>query len=77
TGESIEEVYTVVTAERYKEEQIASSATKSNDTLVKEIGQMQKVIDAGEDKNVSALAAKQLAELSKIPKTRSITTRHE
>lgn len=77
TGESIEEVYTVVTAERYKEEQIASSATKSNETLVKEIGRMQKVIDAGEDKNVSALAAKQLAELSRIPKTRSITTRHE
>ncbi|TKI58798.1 hypothetical protein E8L90_27275 [Brevibacillus antibioticus] len=77
TGESIEEVYTVVTAERYREDRVVSSATKSNDGLVKQIGRMQKIIDAGEDKNVAGLAAKQLAELSKIPKTRSISVRHE
>ncbi|WP_432775277.1 hypothetical protein AAFJ72_18895 [Brevibacillus gelatini] len=77
TGESIEDVYTVVTVERYRGDQVASSATKANESLVKQIGRMQKVIDAGEDKNVAALAAKQLAELSKIPRTRSITVRHE
>lgn len=77
TGESIEEVYTVVTVERYKEDQVASSTTKTNESLVKQIGRMQKIIDAGEDKNVSALAAKQLAELSRIPRTRSITVKHE
>ena len=77
TGESIEDVYTVVTAERYQDDKVASSATKANESLVKQIGRMQKVIDAGEDKNVAALAAKQLAELSKIPLTRSISVRHE
>lgn len=77
TGESIEEVYTVVTVERYKDDKVAASATKESADLIKQIGRMEKVIDAGEDKNVAALAARQLAILSKLPKTRSITVRHE
>ncbi len=77
TGESIEEVYTVVTVEKYKGDNVSTSVTKENAALSKQIGRMQKVIDAGEDKNVASLAAKQLAELSKIPRTRSISVRHE
>lgn len=76
-GESIEEVYTVVTAERYAGDKVAGSATKENSGLIKQIGRMQKVIDAGEEKNLAALAQKQLTELSKIPRTRSITVVHE
>lgn len=77
TGESIEDVYTVVTVERYKDDKLASQVTKENESLIKQIGRMQKVIDAGEDKNLTALAAKQLSELSRIPRTRSITLRHQ
>ncbi|CAM3418464.1 hypothetical protein [Brevibacillus invocatus] len=76
-GESIEDVYTVVTVERYKDDKLASQVTKENESLIKQIGRMQKVIDAGEDKNLAALAAKQLSELSRIPRTRSITVRHQ
>ena len=77
TGESIEDVYTVVTVERYKNDKLANSETKENKGLIKQIGRMQKVIDAGEETSLSSLASKQLAELSKIPQTRSITVRHE
>ncbi|QDS35828.1 hypothetical protein [Brevibacillus brevis] len=77
TGESIEEVYTVVTVERYKDDKVAGSATKEDANLIKQIGRMVKLIDAGEEKNLASLAGKQLATLSKIPKTRSITVRHE
>lgn len=76
-GESIEDVYTVVTVERYKDDKLASQVTIENESLIKQIGRMQKVIDAGEDKNLAALAAKQLSELSRIPRTRSITVRHQ
>lgn len=77
TGESIEEVYTVVTVERYKDDKVVASATKESADLIKQIGRMEKVVDAGEDKNVAAIASRQLAILSKLPKTRSITARHE
>ncbi|QRG65242.1 XkdQ/YqbQ family protein [Brevibacillus choshinensis] len=77
TGESIEEVYTVVTVEKYKDDQVASSVTKENANLIKQIGRMETVIDAGEEKSLDSLASKQLANLSKIPKTRSITVKHE
>ncbi|MGO0061843.1 XkdQ/YqbQ family protein [Brevibacillus fluminis] len=77
TGESVEEVYTVVTAERYKGEKIAKVATRENTALTAKLGRMQKVVDAGEEQNVEALAAKQLAELAKVPRTRSIAVRHE
>lgn len=77
TGESIEEVYTVVTVEKYKEDAVSSSVTKENANLLKQIGRMETVIDAGEEKNLSSLATKQLANLSKIPRTRSITVKHE
>ena len=76
SGESIEEVYTVVTVERYRDDKLMRSVTKEATELVKKIGRMQKVIDAGEETNLDAFAAKQLTELSKIPKTRSITVRH-
>nr|WP_206529562.1 hypothetical protein [Brevibacillus sp. SYP-B805] len=77
TGESIEEVYTVVTVERYKDDKVAQSVTEENASLIKQIGRMQKVIDAGEETGVSSLATRQLAELSKIPRTRSITVHHQ
>ncbi|WP_103110785.1 XkdQ/YqbQ family protein [Brevibacillus reuszeri] len=77
TGESIEEVYTVVTVEKYKDDKVSSSVTKENANQIKQIGRMQKVIDAGEEKNLGSLASKQLANLSKISSTRSITVKHE
>lgn len=77
TGESIEEVYTVVTVEKYKDDQVASSVTKENAILIKQIGRMETVIDAGEEKNLTSLATKQLANLAKIPRTRSINVMHE
>jgi hypothetical protein len=77
TGESIEEVYTVVTAERYKDDKVAGSVTKEDAGLIKQIGRMQKVIDAGEEKDLATLASRQLAELAKIPRTRNITVKHE
>lgn len=77
TGESIEEVYTVVIVERYKDDKVASSVTKANNGLISQIGRMQKVIDSGEDKNLSSFADRQLKQLSKIPRTRSITVHHQ
>ncbi|WP_139491518.1 hypothetical protein [Brevibacillus dissolubilis] len=75
-GESTEKVFTTVTIEIYNKEQFASSVTKENLTLIKQIGRMHKVIDAGEEKNLSDIASKQLTELSKIPWTRSVTVVH-
>lgn len=77
TGQSIEEVYTVVTVERYKDDKVVGSSTKENTKLSKEIGRMQKIIDAGEDKNLSGIASSQLSKLATIPITRSITVKHE
>lgn len=77
TGESIEEVYTVVTVEKYKDDKVAASVTKENTNLIKQIGRMETVIDAGEEKNLDSMAANQLATLSMIPQTRSITVKHE
>lgn len=77
SGESVEEVYTVVKVERYKGDKVAKSATKENAALTAQLGRMQKVVDAGDEKNLDALAAKQLAELSKVPRTRTIAVRHE
>jgi hypothetical protein len=77
TGESIEEVYTVVTVERYKDDKLSASVTKENAALTKQIGRMQKVIDAGEEKDLASLVSRQLTELSRIPQTRPITVKHE
>lgn len=77
TGQSIEEVYTLVTVQRYKGDKVAASVSKENAALSKKIGRMQKVIDAGEEKNLASLASSQLEKLSTIPVTRSITVHHE
>lgn len=77
TGESIEEVYTVVTVEKYKDDKVASSVIKENAALIKQIGRMETVIDAGEEKDLATMATKQLANLSRILATRSITVRNE
>jgi len=77
TGESIEEVYTMITVQKYKDEQVVFSVSKENAALSKQIGRMQKIIDAGEDNNVSSLADRQLTQLSRIPTTRSITVHHD
>ncbi|PCN44460.1 hypothetical protein B9C88_09600 [Brevibacillus laterosporus] len=76
TGGSLEEVYTSVTVERYKDDKVASSVTKEKQELINKYGRMQKIIDAGEEKDLSSLASKQLEELSEVPKTRSCTIRH-
>ncbi len=76
TGESIEPVYTVVRVERYKDDKVVGSVTKEDANLIKKIGRMEKIIDAGEDKDLSGLANRQLANLSKVPKTRSISVMH-
>lgn len=76
TGESMEEVYTVVTVERYKGDKVAGVVTKEHAALASQLGRMQKIIDAKEEANLGTLAAKQLAQLAKIPRTRSITVRH-
>lgn len=76
TGESLEEVYTAVTVERYEGDRVAGRVTREHHDLMKKIGRMQKIIDAGEEKNLASLASKQLATLAKIPRTRSITVRH-
>ncbi|WP_400162472.1 XkdQ/YqbQ family protein [Brevibacillus sp. TJ4] len=76
TGESIEDVYTVVTVERYRDDKLMRSVTREEAGLIRKIGRMQKVIDAGEETNLDAVATKQLRELSKIPRTRSITVKH-
>jgi len=76
TGENLEGVYTVVTVERYKGDQQLGSVTKEDSKLVKQIGRMHKIIDAGESTDLSGIASRQLSTLSKIPKTRSITVHH-
>ncbi|UFJ40117.1 hypothetical protein LOK74_19075 [Brevibacillus humidisoli] len=76
TGNSIEDVYTVVTVERYKDDKVAGRVTKENGSLIQDIGRMEKMVDAGEDTNLSSLADRQLKELSKVPVTRSITVKH-
>lgn len=76
TGESIEEVYNIVTVEKYKNDKLVSSVTKNNKDSMNRIGYMQKIIDAGEEKDLSSLANRELKRLAKIPVTRTITVRH-
>lgn len=76
TGESIEEVYNIVRVEKYKNDKLVSSVTKQDTASMNKIGYMQKIIDAGEEKDLASLAARELKRLTKIPVTRSITVRH-
>ncbi|MFB0831877.1 hypothetical protein ACEU2D_20040 [Brevibacillus laterosporus] len=74
-GESMEELYTVVTVQRYKDDKLASSVSKENSGAVKRYGRMQKIIEAGKDDNLATIANNQLKRLSELSRTREITVR--
>ncbi|MDA5110321.1 hypothetical protein O3V59_18330 [Brevibacillus thermoruber] len=77
TGESMEDVYTAVAVERYRGgDRLLARVEKEQAALISQYGRMLKVIDAGEDKELAALAGKQLAELSKVPRTRTVQVVH-
>ncbi len=76
-GFSIEETYTVVTAEKWKDDKLASSSTKVNAEAVKTLGRMQEIVEVEENESPATIAAQHLKALSAPTQTRSITVRHE
>ncbi|MEW4368634.1 XkdQ/YqbQ family protein [Paenibacillus kandeliae] len=75
-GFSMEETYTVVTAEKWKDDKLVSSVTRTNKEAVKTLGRMQEIIEVEEDEKPETIAAERLKALSAPVQTRSITVRH-
>ncbi|AMA74016.1 MULTISPECIES: hypothetical protein [Aneurinibacillus] len=73
---SIEDVYTVVTAQKWKDDKVVSSVTKKNDGAIKNIGRMGKIIEVEEGEDPAAIATYKLYELSNPRPTKKITVRH-
>lgn len=76
SGYSIEETYTVVTAEKYKDDKLVSSVTKSNAANVKSLGRMQEIIEVEEDEKPGQVAEQRLKALSSPKQIRKIKVRH-
>ncbi|GED16419.1 XkdQ/YqbQ family protein [Aneurinibacillus migulanus] len=76
-GSSIEDTYTVVTAQKWKDEKIASSVTKSNAGAVTNLGRMEEIIEVEEKEDPATIATQKLIELSNPKLTRKITVKHE
>ncbi|GIO84526.1 hypothetical protein J25TS5_14580 [Paenibacillus faecis] len=76
TGYSIEDTYTVVTAEKYKDDKLVSSVTKINTSGVKSLGRMQEIIEVQEDESPVKVAEQRLKALSSPKQIRKIKVRH-
>ncbi|MCY9734626.1 hypothetical protein M5X00_14000 [Paenibacillus alvei] len=76
-GYTIEDTYTVVTAQKWKDDKISSAATKSDAGAIKSLGRMEEIIEVGEDEKPATVAAQRLKSLSKPKQLKKITVRHE
>lgn len=76
-GYSIEDTYTVVTAQKWKDEKISSTVTKSDAAAMKSLGRMQEIMEVGEDEKPATVATQRLKSLSKPKQFKTITVRHE
>ncbi|MEK5376556.1 hypothetical protein [Paenibacillus sp. FSL P2-0173] len=76
-GYSIEDTYTVVTAQKWKDDKIASAVTKTAAGAVKAMGRMEEIIEVGEDEKPETIATQRLKALSVAKQTKKITVRHE
>lgn len=77
SGYSIEETYTVVTAQKWKDDKLVSSATKTDAGGVKTLGRMEEIIEVEEDENPATVAAQRLKALSQPKQIKKITVKHE
>lgn len=76
-GLSIEETYTVVTAQKWKDDKLASSVTKSSNDAINTFGRMEEIIEVEEDENPTTIATQRLKQLSTAKRTKKITVKHE
>jgi hypothetical protein len=76
-GFTIEETYTVVTAQKYKDDKLASSVTKTATGAVKAMGRMEEIIEVEEDEDPATVAAQRLKALSQAKQLKKITVKHE
>ncbi|MEK5238040.1 hypothetical protein NST99_20310 [Paenibacillus sp. FSL L8-0470] len=76
-GYSIEETYTVVTAQKYKDDKLASSVTKTASGAVQAMGRMEEIIEVEEEEDPAIIATQRLKALSQAKQIKKITVRHE
>ncbi|BAU28953.1 hypothetical protein DFP93_103200 [Aneurinibacillus soli] len=76
-GSSIEDVYTVVTAVKYKDDKAIATVTKTDIGALNNLGRMEEIIEVEEKENPSTIATQKLTELSNVKQTKKITVRHE
>lgn len=76
SGYSIEETYTVVTAEKYKDDKLVSSVTKTHASNVKSLGRMQEIIEVEEGESPAKVAEQRLKALATPKQIRKIKVRH-
>ncbi|GGF82641.1 hypothetical protein GCM10010912_29690 [Paenibacillus albidus] len=76
-GYTIDETYTVVTAQKYKDDKIASSVTKTAAGAVKAMGRMEEIIEVEEDEDPTFIAEQRLKALSQAKQMKKITVKHE
>ncbi|MHA2856931.1 XkdQ/YqbQ family protein [Paenibacillus lautus] len=76
-GYNMEDTYTVVTAQKYKDDKIVSSVTKTNTDALKTFGRMEEIIEVEEDENPTTVATQRVKAMSSAKQTKKITVRHE
>jgi len=75
-GYDLEETYTVVTAQKYKDDKIVSSVTKTNADALKTFGRMEEIIEVEEDENPTTIATQRVKAMSSAKQIKKITVRH-
>lgn len=76
-GYNIEETYTVVTAQKYKDDKLSASVTKTNASALKTFGRMEEIIEVEEDENPTTVATQRVKAMAKPKQIKRITVRHE
>lgn len=76
-GYSIEETYTVVTTQKYKDDKLVSSVTKTAAGAVQAMGRMEEIIEVEEDEDPTTIATQRLKALSQAKQIKKITVKHE
>lgn len=75
-GYDLEDTYTVVTAQKYKDDKIVSSVTKTNTNALKTFGRMEEIIEVEEDENPTTIATQRVKAMSSAKQIKKITVRH-
>ncbi|KGE17563.1 XkdQ/YqbQ family protein [Paenibacillus wynnii] len=76
-GYSIEDTYSVVTAQKYKDDKLASSVTKTAEGVLQAMGRMEEIIEVEEDEDPATIATQRLKTLSQAKQIKKITVKHE